>query len=552
MNSSDRSTPGSTSRRSVLSMLAAGATGLALTACDRDPEQKAGSDTSGAPKPGAPSSPTLKNFGVSSGHPKATEAGMSILRRRGNAIDAAIATAFADAVMQPASSGIGGGGVTIVVRGDERKNHDYREVVANNGKIPASGAGTPGFVAGMSYLHDTYGSMKWAALLEPAIGLADDGAEVSRYLADTLARPLGNRVTRTLRHFRRDDGTPLREGDVLIQKDLADAMRLLADGGSDAFYRGPLTDSLIKVPGIDDESLVSYQIQHSTPAGGRLGKYEFLSGAPALPGAAIVQLTQIAQALGIAEVAPNSAEFIDIQSRAWQVADRSVQRWFGDPDFVDVPVDALTDPEKNTAIAKALPRKPLARTSGSYSGAPNTTHISVVDRDGMAVSMTNTITNYWGSGQYVRGFFMNDQLKRFRDIGTGSANRPEPGRRSVTWSSPSMVLDGEGRPVLPIGAPGGRQIPNTTASVVMRWALLGQTLEQAVPAPRFILDNGLLKLESGALQQDLNRMGYRTRVVPAADRANWGSVQALAIDWSSGTVSGVADTRRSAGYAIGS
>ena len=113
-----------------------------------------------------------------------------------------------------------------------------------------------------------------------------------------------------------------------------------------------------------------------------------------------------------------------------------------------------------------------------------------------------------------------------------------------------MVLDGSGTPVLVSGAPGGRQIPNTTASVVLRWALLGQDLEDAVPAPRFKLDNGLMRLESGRHVDALEKLGYRTRVMPRSYRASWGSVQALAVDWSSRRVSGVADTRRSAGVDV--
>ncbi len=135
--------------------------------------------------------PALGAFGASTGHPLATDAAMGVLRGGGNAVDAAIAAAFADAVMQPASSGIGGGGVSIVARDGTNANHDYREVVPTSGVVPASGVGVPGFVAGMADLHDRYGTVDWAHLLEPAITLAEDGGPVSQYLADILARPGG-------------------------------------------------------------------------------------------------------------------------------------------------------------------------------------------------------------------------------------------------------------------------------------------------------------------------------------------------------------------------
>ena len=502
------------------------------------------------PQPTPSPVPSLGAYGVNSGHPLATRAGMEILEAGGNAVDAAIATAFADAVMQPASSGIGGGGAAIVVEQARAINYDYREVVNQAGAIPSSGAGIPGFVAGLQELHLQHGTADWAALLQPAIRLAEEGAPVSGYLARTINSDLGRRVTASLPHFKNSAGTPLQEGEILIQGELGATMRTLADQGPQAFYSGQLAEAVSAIEGIDAASLAAYTVQTSTPPSGPVGPYTMLSGSPALPGAAIIQMVQIAEAAGIGDVDPYSADFVDLQSRAWQVADVSVQTTFGDPAFVDVPVDQLTDPQANADIAKTLPAAAFTQSATAYRGAPNTTHISVVDADGMAVSMTNTITNYWGSGQYVAGFFMNDQLERFADIGVRGANAPAAGRRSATWSSPSMLLDDQDRPVLVIGTPGGRQIPNTTAQVVTMWALHRVSLEEAVRADRFLLADGELRTESDRLAAELKARGYPVRVTPAQSKADWGSVQALEIDWDAGTVSGVADTRRSAGVEV--
>jgi gamma-glutamyltranspeptidase/glutathione hydrolase len=402
----------------------------------------------------------------------------------------------------------------------------------------------------MERLHADHGSLRWAELLEPAVRIAAEGAPVSRYLAGSIGDRTGQRMTGGLAHFRRPDGGPLREGDLLVQADLAATMRTVAAGGADAFYRGELVPALTAVPGFDAESLAAYEVQVSEPAEGPVGDHTMLSGAPALPGAAIIQMVQIAEAAGIADLPPDSAEFVDLQTRAWQVADTSVQQLFGDPAFVDVPVAELTDPARNAAIAAELPgvaqtRQDSAAADPAEGG--NTTHISVVDSEGRAVSMTNTITNYWGSGQYVGGFFLNDSLERFWDIGVGEANRPQPGRRSVTWSSPTMLLDDERRPVLVIGTPGGRQIPNVTASVVTRWALHGEDLATAVPADRFVLTSGVLSIETPRLADELTSLGWDVRVTPEPNRVRFGSVQALDIDWDARQVTGVADTRRSAG-----
>ena len=535
----------------VVTLLAAG-----CTAAAPDEPVRATASMTAAPEALTTSTPTptptpqLGAYGVNSGHPLATRAGMEILEQGGNAVDAAIATAFADAVMQPASSGIGGGGAAIVVEGARAINYDYREVVNQAGAIPSSGAGIPGFVAGMQDLHLQHGTIDWPLLLEPAIRLAEEGAPVSGYLARTINSDLGLRVTAGLAHFRSPSGTPLQEGDTLVQAELATTMRTLASEGAPAFYGGSLAEVVTTVEGIDAASLGAYAVQTSTPPRGPVGKYTMLSGSPALPGAAIIQMLQIAEAAGIGTVDPYSADFVDLQSRAWQVADTSVQTGFGDPAFVDVPVDQLTDPQANAEIAQTLPPPSFARSDQAYGGAPNTTHISVVDADGAAVSMTNTITNYWGSGQYVAGFFVNDQLERFDDIGVSGANTPAVGRRSVTWSSPSMLLDAQDRPVLVLGTPGGRQIPNTTAQVITFWALHGLSLEDAVRADRFLLTDGQLRVESDRLAADLTARGYPVRVTSAASRADWGSVQALEVDWGAGAVSGVADTRRSAGVEV--
>lgn len=544
-------------RPAIAAVLATAAIATALSACTATPPQprqsqsETASPSASTPEP----EPALGGYGVSAGHPLAAQAGEQMLERGGTAVDAAIAAAFADAVMQPASSGIGGGGVSIVVADGSAQNYEYREVVNQAGRIPEGGAGIPGFVAGMERLHRDHGNLPWADLLAPAIQIADSGGPVSRYLASSINSPYGQDITRSLPQFRRADGTPLREGDLLVQTDLAETMSNLAEEGPDSLYTGTLAQILSKTPGIDKESLAAYEVDVFEPAAGPVGEYTMLSGAPALPGAAIIQMAQIAEAAGIADVDPDSPEFVDLLSRAWQVADASVQEYFGDPRFVDVPVDRLTDPEQNAQIAATLPdaAETTSRSAalGGYESAPNTTHISVVDANGVAVSMTNTITNYWGSGQYVAGFFLNDQLERFSDVGRTDTNRPEPGRRSVTWSSPSMLLDAQQRPVLVIGTPGGRQIPSTTASVVTRWALHGQPLETAVPAGRFILTDGELRLENPELAEGTRALGYDVVVADEASRANYGSVQALAINWETGGVSSFADKRRSAGFVVG-
>ena len=525
------------------------------------PEDDASTTTTEpAPPEAAPSTsapepppPALGASGVSAGHPLAAEAGMQMLEQGGSAVDAAIAAAFTDAVTQPSSSGIGGGGVAIVAADGEAVNYDYREVVNAQGDVPEDGVGVPGFVAGMHRLHEEHGELPWEVLLEPAITVAEDGHPVSDFVAEALRTPFGEEATRDLPHFR-SGGAPLQAGDPLVQTDLGATMRTLAEEGAPSFYTGSLSGRVAGVPGLDAGTLEGYEVQVSAPAAGDLAGHILLSGAPPLPGAAIVQMAQIAEAGGIGDVDPDSAAFVDRLSQAWLVADRTVQEELGDPAFVDVPVGRITDQEANAALAADLYDGDggVAAVADPYDSAPNTTHISVVDEDGVGVSMTNTLTSFWGSGRYLDGYFLNDQLSRFFAIGVSDANEPEAGRRSVSWSAPSMVVDDDYRPVLVVGTPGGRQIPSTTASVVLRWGLHGEPLDEAVPAGRFILSDGRLRLEEPALADDLRSLGYDVDVADPAQRSSFGSVQALAVDWEQGTVTGFADDRRSAGFVVDS
>lgn len=538
-----------------------------------DPTGPDEAETTTSPVPEEEAGPQLGAYGVSAGHPLAAEAGTRVLEAGGNAVDAAIAAAFTDSVVHPPTSGIGGGGAAIVLTEDVADSYDYREVVAADGTVPADHVGTPGFVAGMARLHQDHGSVPWDELLRPALDAARDGVPVSAFLASTLALPSGQGATSGLEHFRRADGTVLLEGDVLVQEDLARTLSVLAEDGPEAFVSGSLADRLLQEPGLDAETLTGYEVQVLPAPAGPVGDHTMLSAAPALPGAALIQLVQVAEAAGIGEVAPYSPDFVDLQSQAWGVAETSAHTVLGDPAFVDVPVDRLTDAEVNASLADQLvaagqhaagvgevaggPGGTAGELGGgkasstAYQGSGNTTHISVVDADGRAVSMTNTITYFWGSGRYVDGYFLNNHLERFTAIGTTDANDPAPGRRSVSWSAPSMLLDAEGRPVLVLGTPGGQHIPNTVAGAVLRWSLHEEDLPDLVAAPRFLHVGGELILESPELAGPMQERGYAVHVLDSSRRGEFGSLQALEVDWEEGTVTSSADDRRSGGFSLG-
>jgi len=497
----------------------------------------------------------LKQHGVAAAHPDAVDAGMQILEDGGNAVDAAIATAFAISVVEPYASGIGGGGSTLLASPSmDPVGYDYREVVAADGNIPDSGTGVPGMVDGMATLHEEHGSMEWAELLAPSIELADEGFEVTELLAQRFESDWGPASISGLGHFH-SWGQPLSAGDTLVQEDLAETLRTLAEEGPEDFYTGSIAEELSQVDGLDAQTLANYETEEAPPVSGTFGEYEFVSAAPPLPGAAVVQQLQIAESLGAGDSAPGSADYIERTSKAWQTANQSVSDHFGDPDFVGVPTDQLTDAQANANSAEPV----SARTAQGEDGegaeieAGNTTHVTVVDDSGLTVSMTNTLTSFWGGNEseYVGGFFLNDQLSRFEAIDTPS-NQPEPGRKSVSWSAPSLVLDDQGRVVLGIGTPGGHQIPNILTSVMIPWGLQDAPLQEAIDAPRHSLQDGVLAMEqepSAEVTELIGQRGWEPQVTTRAD-AVFGSVQALEIDYENGSVIGAKDARRDADYSV--
>ncbi|WP_022869606.1 gamma-glutamyltransferase family protein [Yaniella halotolerans] len=497
----------------------------------------------------------LNQQGVAAAHPEAVEAGMQILEDGGNAVDAAIATSFAISVVEPYASGIGGGGSTLLASPSmEPVGYDYREVVAENGEIPDSGTGVPGMVDGMATLHEEHGSMEWSELLAPSIELAEEGFEVTELLAQRFESDWGPASISGLSHFH-SWGQPLDAGDTLVQEELAETLRTIADEGAEAFYTGSIADELSEVDGLDAETLANYETKEAPPVSGPFGDYEFVSAAPPLPGAAVVQQLQIAESLGAGDSAPGSADYIDQTSQAWQTANQSVSDHFGDPDFVDVPTDQLTDAEANANSAEpASAQRPMTEEGERPEiEAGNTTHVTVVDESGLTVSMTNTLTSFWGGNEseYVGGFFLNDQLSRFDAIDTPS-NQPEAGRKSVSWSAPSMVLDDQGRVVMGIGTPGGHQIPNILTSVMVPWALHDAPLQEAIDAPRHSLQDGVLAMEqepSAEVSDLIDDRGWEAQVTTRAD-AVFGSVQALEINYEDGSVIGAQDSRRDADFAV--
>ena len=456
------------------------------------------------------------------------QVGADVLRRGGNAVDAAVATGFAMAVTYPRAGNIGGGGFMIIHSADRGEDVaiDYRETapaamtrdifLGADGKPDiaksrdsALGIGVPGTPAGLALALEKYGSGKFSLsdLLQPAIKLARDGFVIADDLADTisgaqrrLARwPSGTKI------FTGADGTPLRDGDTLVQADLAATLSAIAEQGPRGFYQGPVAQKLVKAIGdtggiMTAEDLKSYQALIRAPVRGSYRGYDIVSmPQPSSGGVVLLETLNILEGFPMADMKQGTAPSLHVMIEAMKRAYADRARHLGDPAFVSAPVATLIskpyaarqrasiDLERATPWTDALSARPPREGS-------NTTHYSVVDRFGNAVSNTYTLNFPYGVGLVAEGtgVLLNNELDDFTAAPGASnafglvgfeANLPGPGKRPLSSMSPTIVLK-DGKPVLVTGTPGGSRIISAVLQVVVNVLDYGMDVAAAVAAPR--------------------------------------------------------------------
>jgi gamma-glutamyltranspeptidase/glutathione hydrolase len=507
----------------------------------------------------------------------ATEAGMQVLRAGGNAIDAAVCVGYTMAVTHPVAGNLGGGGFAIIRLADGQLfSLDFREMApgkATRGmyldsagnvvpKLSLDGylaAGVPGTVAGLSTMLEQFGTRKLATLMQPAIGYAEKGFVISARNAETfkehqerLAKYASSRA-----YFLKPDGSTYQEGEKLVQKDLAKTLRAIAQQGPKAFYEGPiaaLIEKDMQANGgiITQADLKRYEPIWRQPVRGTYRGYEIVSmGPPSSGGTHIVQMLNILEGYDLKAMGLNSAAAINVMAEAMRFAYADRSEYMGDPDFVKVPVEMLTSKEYAERLrARITPGKATASdqvrpgTSFKKEGS-NTTHYSVVDKWGNAVSITYTINDYYGSAAAVKGagFLLNNEMDDFVSkpgvpnlygLLGGDANAVEPYKRPLSSMSPSMLLK-DGKVLAVLGSPGGPRIITTVLQVMINLIDHGLTIREAVDAPRVHLQwiPDELRVEKNGLSADtadkLKTMGYKVEV-----KANMGDVNAILIDPKSG------------------
>jgi len=455
--------------------------------------------------------------------------GADILRRGGNAVDAAVATGFAMAVTYPRAGNIGGGGFMVIHSADRNEDItiDYRETApaaatpqiflgadgtpdAAKSRDSALGIGIPGTVAGLALALDKYGSGRFtlAQLLAPAIALARDGIIVNDDIADTLPswhRRLA-RWPASARIFSRADGTPLGEGDRLVQADLAETLSAVAAQGPRGFYEGPVAEKLAKAVtdagGImTPADLKAYQPVIRAPVRGSYRGYDIVSmQLPSSGGVVLVETLNILEGYQLADLKQGSAASLHLLIEAMKRAYADRARYLGDPAFVNAPIETLIAKDYASKLRagisseRATPSKELVSASAGPREGSNTTHFSVVDARGNAVSNTYTLNFSYGVGLVAdgTGVLLNNELDDFTAaVGASNAygligfeaNLPGPGKRPLSSMSPTIVLK-EGKPVLVTGSPGGSRIISTVLQVIVNVLDYKMDVAAAVAAPR--------------------------------------------------------------------
>ncbi len=458
----------------------------------------------------------------------AARIGADVLRRGGNAVDAAVATGFAMAVTYPRAGNIGGGGFMVIHSANHHEDVaiDYRETapaattpeifLGPDGKPDparsrdsALGIGVPGTVAGLTLALDKYGSGKFtlAELLQPAIDLARSGFALADDMADTLPAiyPRLARWPASAKIFSRADGVSLREGDTLVQTDLAATLSAIAEQGPRGFYEGPVAEKLAKA--VHDaggimtaDDLKSYSAVIRAPVRGLYRGYDIVSmPLPSSGGVVLVEMLNILEGFPLAEMKQGSPESLHVMIEAMKRAYADRARYLGDPAFVSAPVVALTSKDyaaKQRAsidLARATPWTDALSALPPREGS-NTTHFSVVDSQGNAVSNTYTLNFPYGVGLVAEGtgVLLNNELDDFTAAPGASnafglvgfeANLPGPGKRPLSSMSPTIVLK-DGKPVLVTGSPGGSRIISTVLQVIVNVLDYHMDVAAAVDAPR--------------------------------------------------------------------
>ncbi|HMH16797.1 MAG TPA: gamma-glutamyltransferase [Burkholderiales bacterium] len=507
---------------------------------------------------------TARRFIVVAAHPLAARAGYDVLKRGGSAVDAAIATELVLGLVEPQSSGLGGGGFLLYYSARDAKlqAYDGRETAPGAAKpgrflgadgrpldwpgavISGKSVGVPGLLRLLELAHRGHGKLPWTELFAPAIRLAQQGFPISPRLNALVAAdrflPLDANARR---YFYLPDGKPKPAGTLLRNPEYAAVLKRVAAGGADAFYRGEIARDVAaavrthkRTPGdLVEADFAAYSAIEREPLCGAYRRWRVCGMPPPSSGGfAVLQILEILGRFDLRAIKPNSLQAVHLFAEAGRLAYADRNLYIADPEFAAAPLAALLEPRYLASRAKLIdPAHSMGRArAGSPAGVaasygvseplelPATSHVSIVDAEGNAVSMTASVEAAFGNRQMVRGFFLNNELTDFswapEEDGKLVANRVEAKKRPRSSMAPTMVFDDKGQLTMVIGSPGGHSIINYVALTIVNVLDWGMDIQHAIAAPRAGSRNGPTEIEQGTplerLAPELERMGHSVRI----------------------------------------
>lgn len=526
-----------------------------------------------------------ENGVVSTGKYEASKIGAEIIKNGGNAVDAAVAVAFALGVCEPQSSGLGGGGFMMIHTAKTGENVfvDFREPApagATPGMWPIDDAGevdkskweggpsvgVPGEVKGMLHALEAYGTMTREEVMNPAIEMAENGYTVSAVMNRDMMEKFEKLTTfEALGKIYLKDGYPYSIGDTLKNPDLAKTLTMIRDNGADAFYKGEMAEAMVKAVQetggvLTMEDLANYDIKLRTPVSGNYRGYEILSAPPpSSGGTTIVEILNILENFDVPSMEHNSVEHLHVLTEAMKMAYKDRGFFAADTDFIDVPLTGMASKEYARELASQidLTKAGVYEHGDAWSyESPQTTHYSIMDKEGNIVAVTKTVNYVFGSGVVPEGygFIMNDEMDDF-DAETGTANEVQPGKRPMSSMSPTIVLK-DGKPVMTIGAPGSQRIISGIAQVISNVIDFDMDIQEAISSPRihagsdWVTSDETIMIETRidkSVIDGLKALGHP--VLESGDWMDYPCVQAVTM-LPDGTLRGGADPRRD-GKAVG-
>ncbi|WP_076590280.1 gamma-glutamyltransferase [Vibrio ostreicida] len=533
---------------------------------------------------------------VTAANPIATQAGAAILRQGGNAIDAMITTQLMLGLVEPQSSGIGGGAFLVYWDAKQQSltTYDGRETAPlaatprlfqdKSGEplqfydavVGGRSVGTPGTVKLMWETHQAHGKLKWSTLIQPVIEVAQQGFEISARLATLIAQDADrlSRFPSTKAYFFNPDGTPKAQGSLLKNPQYAATLEAISKGGANAFYQGKIAADIVATvqnaagnPGVlAHRDLSNYQIIQREPVCSAYQSYNICGMGPPGSGALTVgQILSITEQFDLKNWGPNSAKSWQVIADASRLAFADRGMYMADEDFVPMPTKGLLDSDylkqraKLITPGKALDSAPAGNPPWDYARVqskdesielPSTSHFNVADKDGNVVSITTTIENAFGSRLMTNGFLLNNELTDFsfrtHQDGRPIANRLEPGKRPRSSMAPTIIMQ-NGKPYMAIGSPGGSRIIGYVAQAIIAHTQWGMDIQQAINQAHILNRFGTLDIEQGSqaesLKAELEEMGFDVNVRDLNSGLH-------AILFKNNTLEGAADPRRE-GTAVG-